>query len=69
MLTHLFLALATFGLFLEHLLDDLLLLDQEGPDDAVPDAVGASRAAVRTLDGLLGVRDLRVLAGSKSRDL
>lgn len=27
---------------LEHLLDDLLLLDQESADDAVLDAVGAS---------------------------
>jgi hypothetical protein len=37
----LFLLLAG-GLLLEHLLDDLLLLDQESPDDPVADAVTAS---------------------------
>ena len=57
------------SLLLQHLLDDLLLLDQEGADDAVLDAVGAPRATVRAADGLLGLRDLGVLAGSEGGDL
>lgn len=56
-------------LLLQNLLDDLLLLDQEGADDAVPDAVTASRTTVGALDGLLGLGDLGVLAGTESRDL
>lgn len=64
--TSLFLLL---GLLLQHLLDDLLLLDKEGTDNAVLDAVGAPRAAIGPVDGLLGLRDLRVLAGSEGRDL
>ena len=61
--------LATLALLLEHLLDDLLLLDQEGADDAVTHAVAASRATVGALDGLLGVADLSVLAGAQGGDL
>jgi hypothetical protein len=53
---------------LEHLLDDLLLLDQESTDNAVLDAVGASRSTVRTLDGLLGAGDGGIFAGSEGRD-
>jgi hypothetical protein len=49
------LTLLLLGL-LEHLLDDLLLLDQESADNAVLDAAGAPRSTVRTLDGLLGRR-------------
>lgn len=64
--THLFLLL---GLLLQHLLHDLLLLDEEGADDAVLHAVGAPRAAVRAADGLLGLRDLGVLAGSEGGEL
>jgi hypothetical protein len=52
-----------------HALDDLGLLDKERANDAVADAVGAARATVRTLDGLLPLRDLGVLAGAESRDL
>lgn len=63
---HLFLLV---GLLLEHLLHDLLLLNEEGADDAVLDAVGAPGAAVRPADGLLGLRDLGVLAGSEGGDL
>lgn len=54
---------------LHDLLDDLLLLDQEGADDAVTDAVGAAGATVGTLDGLLGAGDLGVLAGTEGGDL
>jgi hypothetical protein len=65
---HLFLLLG-LALLLEHLLDNLLLLNEEGPDNAVPDTVAAPRAAVRTLDGLLGLGELGVLVGAESRDL
>jgi hypothetical protein len=58
------LTLLLLGL-LKHLLDDLLLLDQESTDDAVLDAVGASRSTVGALDGLLGARNLGVLAGAE----
>ena len=61
--------LAAGRVLLEDLLDDLLLLDQEGADDAVLDAVGAARATVGALDGLLGAGDGGVLAGTESRDL
>lgn len=54
---------------LHDLLDDLLLLNEEGADDAVADAVGAAGATVGTLDGLLGAGDLGVLAGTESGDL
>lgn len=54
---------------LEDLLDDLLLLDQEGTDDAVLDAVGAARTAVGALNGLLGTGDGGVLAGAESGNL
>lgn len=57
------------ALLLQDLLDDLLLLDEERPDDAVPDAVTAPRAAVRALDSLLGLGDLGILAGAKSGNL
>jgi hypothetical protein len=61
--------LATLALLLQHLLDNLLLFDQERTDDAIPHAVTASRAAVCALHRLLGLGDLRVLARSESRDL
>lgn len=53
----------------EHLLDDLLLLNQECPDNAVADTVATSRSSVGALDGLLWAGDLGVLAGSESWDL
>ena len=53
---------------LEHLLDHLLLLDQESTDDTILDAVGTSRSAVRTLDGLLGAGNGGVFAGAEGRD-
>ena len=61
------LTLLLLGL-LEHLLDDLLLLDQERADDAVLDAVCASRSTIRTLDGLLGAGDGGIFAGSEGRN-
>lgn len=64
----LFLRLALL-LLLEHLLDNLLLLNQERADDTVTHAVAAPRATVCALDGLLGLGDLGVLAGSESGDL
>lgn len=66
--SHLFLLLA-LALLLQHLLDDLLLLDQECADNSVTHAVAASGAAVCSLDGLLGLRDLGVLAGTQGGDL
>ena len=53
---------------LEDLLDDLLLLNEESTDDAVLDAVGASRTTVGALDGLLGAGDGGVLAGAEGGD-
>lgn len=54
---------------LEHLLDNLLLLNQEGSHNAVPDAVSASRSTICTLNSLLWPGDLGVLAGSEGGDL
>lgn len=64
----LFLLLALL-LLLEHLLDNLLLLDQKGSDNAVTDATAASRATIGTLNSLLGLRDLRVLSRSEGGNL
>lgn len=50
---------------LEDLLDDLLLLNEESADDAVLDAVGASRTTVGALNSLLGAGDGGVLAGAE----
>ena len=58
------LTLLLLGL-LEHLLDNLLLLDQESTHNAVLDAAGASRSAVGALDRLLGAGHLGVLAGAE----
>jgi hypothetical protein len=54
---------------LENLLDDLLLLNQEGADNAVLDAVTASGTTVGARDVLLGTRNLGVFTGSESRNL
>lgn len=61
--------LLALALLLQHLLDDLLLLDEEGTHDPIPHAVAASGAAIDTLDRLLWLRDLGILAWSQGRDL
>ena len=45
-----------------------MLLNQESTDNAVLDAVGASRTTVGALDGLLGAGDGSVLAGTEGGD-
>ena len=59
------LTLLLLGL-LEHLLDNLLLLDQESANNAVLNAAGASRSTIGALDCLLGARDLGIFAGAES---
>ena len=54
---------------LEDLLDDLLLLDQEGTDNAVLNTASAAGTTVGTANVLLGAGDLSVLAGAESGDL
>lgn len=54
---------------LHDLLHNLLLLDQESADDAVLDAVGAARAAVCALNGLLRVGDGGVFAWAEGWNL
>ena len=67
-----FLTGSSLGLLLRllhDLLDNLLLLNQEGAGDTVLDAVGAARATVGTLDGLLGAGDLSVFTWAEGWDL
>lgn len=52
-------------LLLQHSLDDLLLLNQEGSDDSLLDTVGTSGTTVSSLDGLVGLRDRSVLSWSQ----
>lgn len=68
-LTCLLLGLLGLALLLEDLLDDLLLLNEESTDDTVADAVAAAGTTVGTLDSLLGLGELSVLAGAEGRDL
>lgn len=68
------LALAGGGLLLllgllEHLLDDLLLLDQESTDDAVLDAVTAAGTTVGTRDVLARTGDLSIFTRAEGGDL
>ena len=63
------LALSGLLRLLENLLDDLLLLNQEGTDDAVLDAASAAGTTVGTADVLLGAGDLSILAGAEGGDL
>lgn len=51
------------------LLHDLLLLDQECAHDTVLDAVRTAGTTIGTLDGLLGLGDLRVLTRAERGDL
>lgn len=53
---------------LKHLLDNLLLLDQERANDTVLDTAGASRSTVCSLNGLLWAGDVCVFAGSEGWD-
>jgi hypothetical protein len=50
---------------LEHLLDNLLLLDEECADDAVLDTSGTSRSSVCALNGLLWLGEVGVLSGTE----
>jgi hypothetical protein len=54
---------------LEHLLDDLLLLDQESTDDAVLNAVTAARTTVGTRDVLARTGDLSIFTRAEGGDL
>lgn len=72
---HLFLGSLLLGLLLrlgllsgllKNTLDDLLLLDKESTDDLLLDGVGRDGTTVSTADGLLGLGDVGVLAGSQS---
>lgn len=52
-------------LALQNLLHDLLLLDEEGTDDAVAHAAGATRATIGTGDTLAALGELAVFAGTQ----
>lgn len=56
--------LGGLGLFLDNLLDDLLLLNQESSHDSLLDTVGATRATVDTGNGLAGLRQSGVSSWS-----
>jgi len=53
-------------LSLENALHDLLLLDQESPDDSLPNAGSATAASVRAGNGLLALRYATVLLRAKA---
>ena len=55
-------------LVLQHSLDNLLFLNQEGSDNSLLDTVGTSRTAVSSLHGLVGLGNLSVLSWSQRRD-
>lgn len=72
LMLQLFLTGSSLGLLLRllhDLLDNLLLLDQEGAGNTVLDAVGAARATVGTLDGLLWAGDLSVFTWAECWNL
>lgn len=56
------------GLSLQHVLNDLCLLDQESPDNPGPDAAGAPGTAVSPGHALLSLGDGSVLPGAVSLD-
>lgn len=66
---HFILALSRLLRLLQHLLDNLLLLDQERTNDTVLDASGAAGATVGTADVLLGTGDLGVFTGTEGGNL
>ena len=66
LLLGLLLRLGLLSRLLKDALDDLLLLNKESTDDLLLDSVGRDGTTVSTADGLLGLRDVGVLAGSQS---
>lgn len=60
------LSLLLLLLLLQHSLDNLLLLNQEGSDDSLLDTVGASGTTVSSQDGLLRLLDSGVFSWSQS---
>lgn len=68
-MSHLFLATLLLLSLLQHLLNNLLLLNQESAYDAVSYTVGAPRASIRSLHGLLGLGNRGVLAWSQGGNL
>lgn len=53
---------------LQHLDDDLLLLNQEGAHDTLPQAAVAQDSSVRAADGLLALGHAWALAGTAGPD-
>lgn len=68
MKTNLF-PLLTLFLFLQDFLDNLLLLNQKSSDDTIANASTASRPTIRSLNCLLWLRNLGILARSQCRNL
>ena len=66
LLLGLLLRLGLLSRLLKDALDDLLLLNKESTDDLLLDGVGRDGTTVSTADGLLGLGDVGVLAGSQS---
>ena len=66
LLLGLLLRLGLLSRLLKDALDDLLLLNKESTDDLLLDSVGRDGTTVSTADGLLGLGDVGVLAGSQS---
>jgi hypothetical protein len=54
---------------LQHLLHNLLLLNQERPHNSIPYAITASATAIRSSDSLLGVGCGSIFAGAERWDL
>jgi len=66
LLLGLLLRLGLLSRLLKDALDDLLLLNKESTDNLLLDSVGRDGTTVSTADGLLGLGDVGVLAGSQS---
>ena len=56
-------------ILLQHLLHNLLLLDQESPHNPIPDAVRAPRSSIRALHGLLRAGHAGVFSGTEGWEL